>query len=118
MHRNRYQDRNGQRGDWVLPKGKPQPGETLEATALREVAEETGFHGRIVGPSFPLTYEAGGVHKVVTFFRMSVEKRGEMLASDTSEVREVVWLEPAEAFGRLTYAGEREVLREAYRLSI
>ena len=29
-------------GDWVLPKGKVEPGETHEETALREVKEETG----------------------------------------------------------------------------
>ena len=30
------------RGKWDLPKGKLDPGETLEACALREVREETG----------------------------------------------------------------------------
>lgn len=28
---------------WQLPGGKPEPGETLVATAVREVKEETGF---------------------------------------------------------------------------
>ena len=32
------------RGKWDLPKGKQDPGENLETTALREVAEETGLH--------------------------------------------------------------------------
>lgn len=30
-------------GDWVLPKGRVESGETLEQTALREVHEETGL---------------------------------------------------------------------------
>jgi len=29
-------------GDWVLPKGKVEQGETLEQAALREVSEESG----------------------------------------------------------------------------
>jgi len=34
-------------GDWVLPKGKAEKGETLEQTALREVFEETGVKAEI-----------------------------------------------------------------------
>ena len=37
---------------WTLPKGQPEPGETVEETALREVREETGLEvrlGRLLG---------------------------------------------------------------------
>ena len=36
---------------WTLPKGTPEAGESVEATALREVAEETGLEVRIVAPA-------------------------------------------------------------------
>ena len=36
---------NGKR--WGLPKGHVRRGETSEAAALREIAEETGLHGVI-----------------------------------------------------------------------
>lgn len=38
-------------GEWVLPKGKVEPGETPEAAALREVEEETGVRAEILRPA-------------------------------------------------------------------
>lgn len=35
-------------GDWVLPKGRVEPGEKLHITALREVLEESGVRGEII----------------------------------------------------------------------
>lgn len=35
-------------GDWVLPKGRIEKGETLEETAIREVKEETNVDGEII----------------------------------------------------------------------
>lgn len=35
-------------GDWVLPKGKIEAGETPDQTAIREVFEETGINAEIV----------------------------------------------------------------------
>ncbi|MDO5754630.1 MAG: NUDIX domain-containing protein [Tissierellia bacterium] len=35
------------RGDWVLPKGRNEEGETMEETALREVLEESGLDAEI-----------------------------------------------------------------------
>lgn len=35
---------------WTFAKGKPLPGESPEQTAVREVLEETGVLGRILGP--------------------------------------------------------------------
>ena len=35
-------------GDWVLPKGKVEPDETIRDTSVREVAEEAGVKAEIV----------------------------------------------------------------------
>lgn len=35
-------------GDWVLPKGRIEKGEAVEATALREVLEESGVKAEII----------------------------------------------------------------------
>jgi 8-oxo-dGTP diphosphatase len=112
VHRRRYRDADGGPGDHVLPKGKVRHGETLEQAALREVEEETGGRGRIVGPAFSSEYAVGGVPKVVQFFPMSLVEQHPL--RDTSEVREVLWVTPGEALRRLTYETERAVLRQAY----
>jgi 8-oxo-dGTP diphosphatase len=112
VHRRRYRDVGGKPGDHVLPKGKLRHGETLEQAALREVEEETGGRGRIVGPAFRSEYAVGGVPKVVQFFPMSLVEQSPL--RDTSEVLEVHWLTPGEALHRLTYETERAVLHQAY----
>lgn len=113
VHRRRYRNRDGSAGDFVLPKGKQRPGESLEETALREVREETGCRGRIVGPAFSTEHLAHGTPKVTTFFRMICEEEGTV--NDASEVREVMWLTLEEAWNRLTYDNERALLEQAYR---
>lgn len=112
VHRARYRDRDGSPGDHLLPKGKVEPGETLEQAALREVEEETGCRGRILGPSFSCEYRVGSLPKVVLFFRMRCTEQG--LVRDPSEVREVLWLAPREALRRLTYESERAIVGQAY----
>jgi len=43
-----YKNKNGTHVGWVLPKGKQEPGETKEETAIREVREESGSKADIV----------------------------------------------------------------------
>src|SRR5919106_368890 len=50
----RRRDRDG--ATWSLPKGTPDGDESREATALREVTEETGLQVRIVAPVGDVRY--------------------------------------------------------------
>lgn len=44
-------------GAWFVPKGTPREGESLGATAVREVAEETGLDVRVVSPIGAIDYQ-------------------------------------------------------------
>jgi len=110
---NRRRERDG--GSWTLPKGTPNPPETLEETALREVAEETGLEVRIVAPIDRIEYEfvQGGarIHKTVHYWLM--EPIGGDLARHDREFDEVRWVPLADAPGLLTFESERALVERA-----
>ncbi|HWF49115.1 MAG TPA: NUDIX domain-containing protein [Solirubrobacteraceae bacterium] len=98
-----------------LPKGHPDGAETPEATALREVREETGVEAEVVGKLGEVRYwyQRGGrrVAKLVTFFLM--EYRAGDVADHDHEVEKACWMPLTEAARSLTYAGEREMVVRA-----
>jgi 8-oxo-dGTP pyrophosphatase MutT (NUDIX family) len=94
-------------GKITLPKGKMEPGETVEQTALREILEETGIEGRIVEPLETITYQYmtvdGLVKKEVHYFL--VEETGGTLSAQLEEIRGVEWLHPLEAWKQQVHNG-------------
>jgi 8-oxo-dGTP pyrophosphatase MutT (NUDIX family) len=108
-----------QRDVWALPKGLIDPGETGPATAVREVAEETGLAGRIEGKlgdvRYVYTRRGERVFKVVSFFllRYSRGRIGDLPPGMEVEVAEARWLPLDDAPRLLAYAGEREMAERA-----
>jgi 8-oxo-dGTP pyrophosphatase MutT (NUDIX family) len=109
-------------GTWALPKGLIDAGERGPETALREVEEETGARGRLVGKLGDVRYVytaswRGGerVFKVVSFFlvRYSGGRLGAISEEMRREVEEVRWLPLDEARSLLAYEGEREIAEKA-----
>jgi 8-oxo-dGTP pyrophosphatase MutT (NUDIX family) len=106
-------------GLWALPKGRIDPGESSEATALREVAEETGAHGRSLGKLGDVRYwfnwDGERIFKVVSFFLVRYEsgRLGEVPEAFRHEVAEVKWLPLEEAPRLLAYGGEKDMARKA-----
>src|SRR4051794_16793276 len=106
-------------GVWALPKGRIDAGERGEATALREVAEETGAHGHSLGKlgdtRYWFSWDGERVFKVVSFFLVRYEggRLGEISEEFRHEVDEARWLPLAEAPSLLAYRGEREMAEKA-----
>ena len=99
------------RGDWSLPKGKLDPGETWEQAALREVEEEIGLRCRLGRELPPVNYrDNAGRDKVVRYWLMEPES-GEFEPND--EVDELRWLIPRAAVGLLSYPRDRELVASA-----
>lgn len=106
VHRPKYDD-------WSFPKGKLDPGETIEVAALREVEEETGLHCRILRalPSVRYQYRmrSGEVRpKVVHYFLM--EAVGGKIAVNMYEIDEACWCSVSEALARLRYEHDKKLL--------
>ena len=98
-----------------LPKGGPNPGETPEETAAREVREETGVTATVrerLG-QVDYSYRRGGrrIDKTVHFYLCEFE------AGDTAdhdhEVDDARWMPLRQARRRLTYPGERAMIARA-----
>jgi 8-oxo-dGTP pyrophosphatase MutT (NUDIX family) len=92
-------------GVWGLPKGTPDPGESLEQTAVREVEEETGLKVRVVDKIGVIEYwfsrEGVRYHKWVHYYLM------EAIGGDTSthdvEYDRVEWFPAEVALKKLTF---------------
>ena len=99
--------------DWSFPKGKADPGETIEQTALREVKEETGLNCRIIrqlgSTRYDYTSSKGSLRpKVVHYFLME-QVAGE-ITTDGVEIDLAAWFDVEEAERLLTYDIDRDLL--------
>jgi len=106
VHRPQY-------GDWSFPKGKLEPGETLEECALREVEEETNVSVRLGAELIATEYVSKGRPKRVRYWL--AEAQHPEAARAQNEVDEIAWLAPAEAAARLSYDRDVAVLHAAIK---
>ena len=105
---------------WSLAKGTPDPGETLEQTALREVREETGLEVEINGSLGSIDYwfavreKDVRYHKTVHFYLM-VPTGGATDPHDP-EFDVVEWFDVQDSLKTLASANEVNVLQRAIDL--
>jgi 8-oxo-dGTP pyrophosphatase MutT (NUDIX family) len=106
VHRPRYDD-------WSFPKGKLDPGESIEEAALREVREETGIQCKILRKIAALRYvyhtrNGKSRPKVVHYFLM--EPITKEVRVPGVEVDRGEWLDFEIARKTLSYKRDRELL--------
>ena len=101
--------------DWTFPKGKSDPGETLQQTAVREIEEEAGIRVRLGHPLQTISYPISGGTKQVSYWS------ARLVGSDESapfvpnkEVDEIRWVDVRDAHDLLTYPHDVELL-ETFR---
>jgi 8-oxo-dGTP pyrophosphatase MutT (NUDIX family) len=107
-------------GIWALPKGNLDPGETPAETAVREVLEETGVHGRLVEKLGDVKYtytrrDRTRVFKIVSFYLLQAGRGrlGAIADEMRIEVADARWLPLEDAPRLLAYGGEREMAAKA-----
>lgn len=98
---------------WTFPKGHIEPGETPEAAAIREVAEETGYDcaiaGEIYTAQYSFTRNGRRVEKDVRWYLMKLNG-GDGVVKTPDEISAVEWLSFEEARDRLTYPSDLTML--------
>ncbi|MBI5363460.1 MAG: NUDIX domain-containing protein [Planctomycetes bacterium] len=93
---------------WVLPKGHIDPGETPEATAVREVREESGVRARLEEPLFDTELALPSATQRVRWFLLERTSEG-----PADEGRSVEWLAFEPALARLSFEDARRLVVEA-----
>lgn len=102
----RHRDRN----TWEIPGGHREPGEAIEATAHRELREETGAERYHLEAVCDYAVEKEGRESHGRVFRADLERLGPLPASEIAEVAHFEHLP-----GQLTYPAIQPLLLDEVR---
>lgn len=106
---------------WRLPKGWIDKGEKPEDAALREIREEAGVEVKIIEKIETVKYffttpDKRKILKFVTFY--VTEWLRDLPEGFDGETSEIAWLPYEEAYEKLSFRGEKQVLKKAYKLLV
>lgn len=107
------------RGKWDLPKGKIEPGESIETAAEREIEEETGVGNLKLLKKLKNTYhvyeEKGKeIFKITHWFHFSLENNPNLSPQLEEDITEIKWFSKADLSIPLsnTYESIKNLMRE------
>jgi 8-oxo-dGTP pyrophosphatase MutT (NUDIX family) len=107
-------------GHWGVPKGHPEAGESLEETARRELAEETGLSTKRIldEPVFEHSYpsqkkDGTSVRRVEKYYVALMEKRDPVIpAAFQNEISQAMWMSFDELAALIEHADAKPLLKE------
>ena len=120
------------RREYMLPKGKKNVGETLEAAAMRETTEESGFECRLFEHTLPSNAQGledsyhtepiavqqrmnEGFRKIIFWYIAEVDSCSQRMSDrqEDWEFFDVEWVPMADAVLRCSYADDRRIVEKA-----
>lgn len=128
---------HGKKGEYLLPKGRKDVGEGLEATALRETYEETGFRCKLLPLSFPTlatNQVAGGLVteplavtqritqgklKIILWYAAQADSTAKQVDGTQMEDEDLtsVWVDVPEVASTLTFEDDRAIASKVIELA-
>lgn len=109
------------RGQWDMPKGKLDEGETIEACALREVEEETGISNLRLYEKLQTTYhtyafQGKTVLKPSHWYKMECTGKEELVPQTEEDITELLWANNVKAaeLAKKAFPSIREMIEKYY----
>ena len=123
---------NRPKKEYTLPKGRKNVGESLEAAAIRETFEETGFRCTLVDHDLPTRAPMSdssihtepvavqqrmhnGIRKLIFWYAARVDSTAQQLpdTQEEGEDFEATWASTEEAASRMSFTDDRMILEKA-----
>ncbi len=123
---------NRPKGEYMLPKGRKNVGETLEAAAIRETTEESGFECHLFQHQLltnaqetrdtrhtePIAVQQRineGIRKIILWYISEVDSCSRQMADTQEEGEEfdVIWVRMEDAPSRCSFVDDQKTVKKA-----